>query len=188
MFFDPVIPAPKPIIIKRYQNRKLYDTRNSSYVTLEDIGMLIRKGEDVRVLDNKTKEDLTSVTLMQILFEEEKKQRSLLPLHFLKKVIQEGSGAIVEFFTKTTDSVQSTLYTAKEGAENIYDKLKDELNPKETGLFKEMFQKTQDFSKNIEKRFKDTVGSIAHVASLQNEIRKLRQRILYLEKKLKTYE
>lgn len=177
----------KSIIIKRYQNRKLYDTKNSTYVTLEDIGQMIRHGEDVRVVDNRTKEDLTSVTLMQIIFEEEKKQKSLLPLGVLKRIIRDGGSAIMDFFQKTTGQVQSTLTTAKEGVETVIDKIKDELTP-DDNLIKDVFQKTQDFSKNIEQKVKDTVGSITHVATLQNEIRKLRQRIIYLEKKLKVYE
>ena len=65
----------EPKIIKRYQNRKLYDTVDSCYVTLEDIRDMIKMGEDVRVIDNATKEDLTSVTFAQIIFEEEKKRR-----------------------------------------------------------------------------------------------------------------
>ena len=63
-------------VIKRYANRKLYDTQHSRYVTLEQISDMIREGDDVQIIDNKTKEDLTSVTLAQIIFEEEKKQKS----------------------------------------------------------------------------------------------------------------
>ena len=64
-------------VIKRYANRKLYDTQHSCYVTLEQIAQMIRDGEDVRIIDNNSKEDLTSVTLAQIIFEEEKKRRLL---------------------------------------------------------------------------------------------------------------
>ena len=74
------------IMIKRYQNRKLYDTQNSTYVTLYDISRMIKEGSDVQVIDNSTKEDLTAVTLTQILFEEEKKKKSLLPLGALKMI------------------------------------------------------------------------------------------------------
>src|SRR5919206_3784144 len=63
----------EPKIIKRYTNRKLYDTVESRYVTLDEIAEMIKAGADVRILDNRTKEDLTSVTLAQIVFEEEKK-------------------------------------------------------------------------------------------------------------------
>ena len=71
-------------VIKRYANRKLYDTQQSCYVTLEQIAKLIQQGAEVKVVDNNSKEDLTSITLAQIIFEEEKKKRSFLPLSFLK--------------------------------------------------------------------------------------------------------
>jgi polyhydroxyalkanoate synthesis repressor PhaR len=60
-------------LVKRYANRKLYDTRDSRYVTLQQIAEYVRAGEDVRIIDNTTKEDLTNVTLAQIIYEEEKK-------------------------------------------------------------------------------------------------------------------
>ena len=60
-------------IIKRYQNRKLYDTQQSCYVTLDDIAKMIRNSEEVMVIDNKTKNDITAATLTQIIFEAEKK-------------------------------------------------------------------------------------------------------------------
>lgn len=178
----------KTIVIKRYQNRKLYDTLNSTYVTLDDIGNMIRQGEDVKVIDNKSKEDLTSITLTQIIFEEEKKNKSLLPLSALKKIIRDGGGSFIDFFNKTTGSVSSHISQAKEGAGTIYDKLGDALQHSDEGLIKEVFQKTQDLSKNIEGKIKGTVDSFSQISNLQREIRKLRQRILYLEKKLRTYE
>ncbi len=58
-------------IIKRYQNRKLYDTHESSYVTLDEIAKMIKSGEDLRVIDNKTKNDITASTLTQLLYESE---------------------------------------------------------------------------------------------------------------------
>ena len=177
----------RTVIIKRYQNRKLYDTQNSTYVTLEDIGITIRRGDDVRVIDNKTKEDLTSVTLTQIIFEEEKKHKNSLPLNALKKIIRGGGDAIMDLVSKTSDNVQTTLNHVKEGAETIYDKLRDELTP-DDNIIKEVLNKTQNMTKNIEDKIKSTVGGIAHTASLQGEVRKLRQRILFLEKKLKVYE
>ena len=81
---------PDTRIIKRYANRKLYDTEHSRYVTLDQISEMIRNGDDVKIVDNKTKEDLTTVTLAQIIFEEEKKQRSFLPLAAMRNIIQSG--------------------------------------------------------------------------------------------------
>jgi polyhydroxyalkanoate synthesis repressor PhaR len=69
-------PNPNAKVIKRYQNRKLYDTQQSCYVTLEDIAKMIRNNEEVVVVDNKTKKDITSSTLTQIIFEAEKKNKN----------------------------------------------------------------------------------------------------------------
>src|SRR5262249_12314087 len=92
-------------IIKRYANRKLYDTEHSRYVTLDQISEMIRNGDDVKIVDNKTKEDLTTVTLAQIIFEEEKKQRSFLPLAAMRNIIQSGG----EWFAGAQGRVQSIL-------------------------------------------------------------------------------
>jgi polyhydroxyalkanoate synthesis repressor PhaR len=75
-------------VIKRYPNRKLYDTDAKQYITLDGIADLIRKGEDVRVVDHATGEDLTAVTLAQIILEEQKKQSGFLPRSFLSGLIQ----------------------------------------------------------------------------------------------------
>jgi polyhydroxyalkanoate synthesis repressor PhaR len=91
-------------IIKRYANRKLYDTEHSRYVTLEQISQMIRAGDDVKIVDNKSKEDLTSVTLAQIIFEEEKKH-SFMPLGTMRNIIQNGG----EWFAEAQRRVQSIL-------------------------------------------------------------------------------
>ena len=109
---------PEARIIKRYANRKLYDTQHSRYVTLEQISEMIRNGDDVKIVDNKTKEDLTSVTLAQIIFEEEKKQRSFLPLTAMRNIIQNGG----ELFAEAQRRVQSILPLKRregEGGEGV---------------------------------------------------------------------
>ena len=81
-------PSAKVKIIKRYQNRKLYDTKQSCYVTLDDIAKMIRSNEEVMVIDNKTKNDITAATLTQIIFEAEKKASQYAPLFTLREIIQ----------------------------------------------------------------------------------------------------
>lgn len=77
-------------VIKRYANRKLYDTESKRYVTLEDLAEFIRRGEDVRVVDHVTGEDLTSITLLQVIFEEQRKIGGLFPQVFLTRLIRAG--------------------------------------------------------------------------------------------------
>ena len=84
-------------IIKRYQNRKLYDTHESSYVTLEEIAKMIKAGEDIRVIDNKTKNDITATTLTQLLYESEKKSKNQPSVELLKEIIRSGDGSFSGF-------------------------------------------------------------------------------------------
>ncbi len=81
---------PKPAItIKKYANRRLYNTGNSAYVTLEDLAEMVKKGEDFVVFDAKSSEDITRSVLTQIIFEQEAKDgQSLLPISFLRQLIR----------------------------------------------------------------------------------------------------
>lgn len=81
-------------VIKRYPNRKLYDTEAKRYVTLDGIAKLIRQGEDVVVIDHTTDEDLTAVTLTQIIFEQEKKKGGFLPKSVLTGLVQAGGDTL----------------------------------------------------------------------------------------------
>lgn len=81
-------------LVKRYGNRKLYDTSDSRYVTLDEIGRWVKAGEDVKILENDTGEDLTAVTFAQIILEEERKKTGLLSLGLLRQLIQHGESAL----------------------------------------------------------------------------------------------
>jgi polyhydroxyalkanoate synthesis repressor PhaR len=77
-------------VIKRYPNRKMYDTEAKRYITLDGIAFLIRQGEEVSVLDHASGEDLTALTLSQVIFEQEKKRSGFLPQSVLTGLIQAG--------------------------------------------------------------------------------------------------
>lgn len=81
-------------VIKRYTNRKLYNTSSKQYITLEGISDLIRNGEEVQILDNNNGEDLTALTLTQIIFEQEKKQSGFLPRSVLTGLVQAGGDTL----------------------------------------------------------------------------------------------
>jgi len=79
----------QPITIKKYANRRLYNTGTSTYVTLEDLAVMVKNGEDFVVYDAKTSEDITRSVLAQIIFEQENKEgQSLLPIAFLRQLIR----------------------------------------------------------------------------------------------------
>lgn len=78
----------EPVVIKKYANRRLYNTARSSYVTLEDLAAMVRAGEDFVVYDAKTGDDITRSVLTQIIFEEEQRGRNMLPPEFLRQLIR----------------------------------------------------------------------------------------------------
>ncbi len=90
----------EPRVIKRYANRKLYDTEESRYVTLHEVAELVRARQDVRIVDNRTKEDLTNVTLAQIIYEEEKAGDSDARRGSLLTFIQEGRERLITSLPK----------------------------------------------------------------------------------------
>jgi polyhydroxyalkanoate synthesis repressor PhaR len=80
-------PSGERVIIKKYANRRLYNTASSSYVTLEHLADMVKKGVDFVVYDAKTNDDITRSVLTQIIFEEESQGQSLLPIQFLRQLI-----------------------------------------------------------------------------------------------------
>jgi polyhydroxyalkanoate synthesis repressor PhaR len=104
------------LLIKRYGNRKLYDTQASRYVTLDGIAELVRAGQDLRIVDNDSGEDLTAVTFAQIIFEEEKRKNGLLGLPVLRWIIQQG-GATVQDILARVDRGREALGNVRELAE-----------------------------------------------------------------------
>jgi polyhydroxyalkanoate synthesis repressor PhaR len=171
----------KAKIIKRYQNRKLYDTSQSRYVTLNDIADMIKSGEDVKIIDNQSKEDLTSLTLTQIIFEQEKKKKSLLPLTALRDIIQSGPSQVMDFVTSKADEVVHSISQAREEAEDYLEKMikKGDLS------LEEMRQLLREFVNN---KIKPKLGSVSNLPNFQAEVRQMRKKIEDLEKKLKQYE
>jgi polyhydroxyalkanoate synthesis repressor PhaR len=84
-------------IIKRYQNRKLYDTFQSCYVTLEEIAQIIREGHEIQVIDNKSKNDITYMTQIQLLFDQERKSLRPGDTELLKRVIRSEEGTLTGY-------------------------------------------------------------------------------------------
>jgi polyhydroxyalkanoate synthesis repressor PhaR len=112
-------------IIKRYSNRKLYDTEVSHYVSLQDIIKLVRADEDVQVTDSRTGEDLTSVILAQAMAEEEKSEGSVFSQDTLKELIKRGSESLDEILRTSRLIRKGAIQMAEEGATKYYRKLVD---------------------------------------------------------------
>jgi len=195
---------PETRIIKRYANRKLYDTEHSRYVTLDQISEMIRNGDDVKIVDNKTKEDLTTVTLAQIIFEEEKKQRSFLPLNAMRNIIQSGG----EWFAEAQRRVQSILPgKKKEGEEELetdppVEEPADEeaaqaaAQKKTIAALREWVDtskhRLEEWQKQVDTKVRGAIEDIQHAinpwASVNKDVKHLADRIAELEAKLRDLE
>lgn len=193
----------EPRIIKRYANRKLYDTQHSCYVTLDQIAEMVRESEDVRIVDNTTKEDLTSVTLAQIIFEEEKKQR-LLPLVGLKAIIQTSGESIQDFVSQIRDEVDARVGKVfRRGPDGEEDEGMSELGGTEGGDGREDEDDTprttaavRDFLRLSERRLDEWQGqvdqhlrrvldSLHPIPRIQKELQQALERINVLEQQVR---
>jgi polyhydroxyalkanoate synthesis repressor PhaR len=193
---------PETRIIKRYANRKLYDTEHSRYVTLDQISEMIRNGDDVKIVDNKTKEDLTTVTLAQIIFEEEKKQRSFLPLGAMRNIIQSGG----EWFAEAQRRVQSILPGKRAGDGQPEDPppVPEEIDPTDEAAQKKKSlaalrewvdhskHRLEEWQKQVDAKVRGTIETVQHavnpLAAVHKDVKVLTERIAELESKLREIE
>jgi polyhydroxyalkanoate synthesis repressor PhaR len=106
------------VVIKKYGNRRLYDTAGSRYVNLDDIAALIREGKNVQVVDAKTGQDLTRVTLTQIITEDAKDKPTGLPLELLRQLIVASDEVRQEFIMWYLKSAFDTYQTVQNAVQN----------------------------------------------------------------------
>ncbi|MCW5961051.1 MAG: hypothetical protein KIS76_12885 [Pyrinomonadaceae bacterium] len=103
------------LTIKRYGNRRLYNTETKSYVNYGDLSEIVRTGTDIRVIDSKTKEDVTKAVLIQLILEEEKNDKTVLPTEFLFQILRTREESLQEFFrTHLSASFNAYLKTKEE--------------------------------------------------------------------------
>lgn len=107
-----------PVLIKKYGNRRLYDTGDSRYITLEELTAKIRAGSEVRVVDAKTNEDLTQATLAQLILEGGTTAR-VLPVGLLTQLIRLGDDSLGEFFSRYVTAALDIYLQAKRGLQSV---------------------------------------------------------------------
>jgi len=123
-----------PVVIKKYANRRLYNTQTSSYVTLDHLALMVKEGTEFEVRDARTGEDITRSVLTQIIFEEEAKGQSLLPIKFLRQLICFYGDSLQSFvpgyldmsmdgFTKNQDAMRNRLAEAFGGSTQVIENM-----------------------------------------------------------------
>ncbi len=183
----PSPPSERPRrVIKRYSNRKLYDTKDSRYVTLLQIAEMVRSSEEVQIIDNNSKEDLTEVTLAQIIYEEQKAHSRNVPLQTLKELIhsrtekvleglREGPiGRLIPGAVKPGDVVEKAQTTEDKKSE-----------PPKPTLVDQAKGKIEDLQHTLDERIKAILAGFRPLQQLQHEVKRLNERIEDLERKLK---
>ena len=188
---DPDMPVVDPSeesgdrrIIKRYSNRKLYDTRGSSYVTLLQIAEMIRDGEDVQIIDNATKEDKTEVTLALIISEELRTKPRAIPIPTLKALIRHGGERILTQLRE--GPIGKLIPPGKEegeagGSSPPAPREDDDMSQaKESKGLRATFEQWQTA---IDERIRAVLPNFAAFRDLQLEVKRLADRLDELEKR-----
>lgn len=170
--------------IKRYQNRKLYDTHQSCYVTLDEIAEMIMRGEEVVVIDNRTKKDITSNTLTQIIFEKQKRSKAIIPVNTLRDIIQVGGGTFSGFLSKTAESGSAVLTRAKADLDRAF------LNSENLrGAFQITQRAAEDLKKAIDDKVNNPGASSREVLNAaQSQLQNLSSQLNNLEKLIEAVE
>ena len=114
--------ANNEILIKKYSNRRLYNSNESCYVNLDDIAELIRKGHNIKVVETKSKQDITKQILAQIIMEQEKNKKDILPTSLFYKIIRSNEDFIRDFFENYLNSTIDSYLAYRQAME---DKLKE---------------------------------------------------------------
>ncbi len=200
-------------VIKRYSNRKLYDTKDSRYVTLLQIAEMVRGGEEVQIIDNNTKEDLTEITLAQIIYEEQKQKASSrnVPLQTLKDLIHQRTEKVLSDLREgpigrlipggksepPKEGVPASPGSAPKIEENggstptaaAAPETKSATpsnTPPKPSLVEQAKETIEDWQHKIDERVKAVVPNLLPWQQLQHEIKRLNARIEELEEKLKS--
>lgn len=195
-------------LIKRYSNRKLYDTRKSRYVTLLHIADMVRAGEDVLIIDNETKEDKTEATLALILSEELKTQPRAIPLGTLRELIQEQREKLLSQLRegpigrlipggegKDAPQQPAPVEVASEPKQPVEAPEKPQVLPSERGegakglRFHDIVETSKatldQWHQAIDERIRTVLPSFSALHDLQTEVRKLTKKVEDLEARLR---
>jgi polyhydroxyalkanoate synthesis repressor PhaR len=183
---DPSTGELQPKVIKRYTNRKLYDTVESRYVTLDEIAVMIKAGAEVKIIDNRTKEDLTSITLAQIIFEEEKKT-SKMSLETLRDLIRHGGEVAQRLVEGTQAELRGRVEAVRAAAEQRVQTLLTR-GQQTSDRAKEMVQASQEamtgFQRRVDERVRAAMEGMSSLSDARRQLDEISRRIDALEKRL----
>lgn len=175
-------------LIKRYGNRKLYDPQVSSYVTLDGIAALVRGGQDVRVIDNETGEDLTALVFAQIILEEEKRKSGILSLPVLRRIIGEGEERIrelLEQLDRGREAIGNVRDMAERGVERLVGRGGKQKTPSLIDDILAQPQRQLDaLQREIDTQVRRSVQRLAGHPAVQGELERIKNSLRRLERRI----
>ena len=185
-------------IVKKYENRKLYDIQKKKYINLYGISKLIREGTEVKVIDNKNKEDITSLILAQIIVEQEKTKKVMLPsVLFPLDLLKKSGKSVIDFSKKIILAGMGTLSLTGEKATKIADELvkRGELSKEDSKEFiVDLLNKAEQGKEKLVEKIKPEIKyrlekmsfvSKKYVDDLEKKVQELEERIEYLSNSVK---
>ncbi|MBI3943844.1 MAG: pesticidal protein Cry15Aa [Chloroflexi bacterium] len=179
-------------IIKRYPNRKLYDTQSKGYITLDGIANLVRQGEDIQVIDHESGEDLTNVTLTQIIMESERNKTSFVPRSVLTNLIRSGTDTLDTLKGAVMASIGAMAHVEEDINQRIRGMVeRGELAEEDAAHLREdMISRARDLASQGEALINRQVEELMGTLDLptHSDIRRLRTELANLEKKLAVLE
>ncbi len=181
--------------IKRYPNRKLYDTDDSRYVNLDELAEMIRDGIDVSVVDHKTGEDMTGMVLAQILYEEEKRKQRTMPAEVMKRIIRFGEQSMGNWFGKLISGVEHPLQTIREDVEEQLNKLqergqitRDEANRFLREWIDETAHSFEEWQEKVDERVVEVFDRVTGIPTLRDKFQEMIDRLNMMEKRFDVVE
>jgi polyhydroxyalkanoate synthesis repressor PhaR len=179
--------------IKRYANRKLYDTTDKKYITLDQISKLIKGGKEISVVDNKTGEDITSATVSQCLARDRKKKSSEAESNVLIQLLRKGPGTLVDYGRKYVSLWERALTMADEEIDKMVDRLvtDKELSRSEgSKLKKDISGRTDNLKTWIGDKIDQRISEVLGIMNLatKEQVNHLTDKIESLTKKVKKLE
>jgi polyhydroxyalkanoate synthesis repressor PhaR len=194
-------------LIKRYGNRKLYDTSESRYITLDEIARLVRSGNDVKVIDNENGDDLTAITFAQIILEEEKRRSSLISLGLLRELVQHGEDTLAQLRTQVEKGVEAIGTIGEKAGRRMQEMVAGSVGGERAdashdagvssaapqaepgkGFFDELIaapqRRLEALQRSIDERIKSSVGRITNHPMVQHEVQRIERSIKKLEERL----
>ncbi len=205
---SPTSPTIPLRLIKRYGNRKLYDTSESRYITLDEIARLVRSGNDVKVIDNENGDDLTAITFAQIILEEEKRRSSLISLGLLRELVQHGEDTLAQLKTRVEKGVEAIGTMGEKAGRRVQEIVGTVSGEREggaastndvppggqtdpeaaKGFFDEILaapqRRLEALQRTIDERIKSSVDRITNHPVVQHEVQRIERSIKKLEERL----